>query len=246
MVAGISRPLRLQLICAECPRTRDSGEKPECVNCGQLHMANYRGCPKAPKFAPPKQKRSINNRPSRASEGLIRNDTNFPELAKPSRDAPAAFRPAPAPPTNPWTTRSAQPPSATSRPPRESQRSPPVPPPVSATAGSSSFGNDIQTVMAVLRAVSSSEIAEFAGQLRACRNVEEKLLILVRYHDLMNVTLLSFNANGLPKNIPELTMCMSEYGVDIALIQETFLKPTRPRACAIAGYAQLRTDRDAR
>ncbi|GBP60466.1 RNA-directed DNA polymerase from mobile element jockey [Eumeta japonica] len=36
---------------------------------------------------------------------------------------------------------------------------------------------------------------------------------------------------------------MSEYGVDIALIQETFLKPTRPRACAIAGYVQLRTDR---
>ncbi|GBP67648.1 Nucleic-acid-binding protein from transposon X-element [Eumeta japonica] len=106
----------------ECPRTRDSGEKPECVNCGQLHMANYRGCPKAPKFAPPKQKRSTNNRPSRASEGLIRNDANFPELrAKPSRDAPAAFRLAPAPPTNPWTTRAAQPPSATSRPHREAQ-----------------------------------------------------------------------------------------------------------------------------
>ncbi|GBP37863.1 Nucleic-acid-binding protein from transposon X-element [Eumeta japonica] len=170
----------------ECPRTRDSGEKPECVNCGLQHTANYRGCPKAPKFAPPKQKRTINNRPSRASEGLIRNDANFPELrAKPTRDAPAAFRPAPAPPTNPWTTRTAQPPSATSRPLREAQRSPPVPPPVSATAGSSSFGDDIQTVMAVLRAVSSSEIAEFASQLRACRNVEEKLLVLVRYHHLM-------------------------------------------------------------
>ncbi|GBP29610.1 hypothetical protein EVAR_79159_1 [Eumeta japonica] len=36
---------------------------------------------------------------------------------------------------------------------------------------------------------------------------------------------------------------MSEYGIDIALIQETFLKPNRPRACAIAGYVQLRTDR---
>ncbi|GBP09547.1 hypothetical protein EVAR_91261_1 [Eumeta japonica] len=36
---------------------------------------------------------------------------------------------------------------------------------------------------------------------------------------------------------------MSEYGIDIALIQETFLKPNRPRACAIAGYIQLRTDR---
>ncbi|GBP67609.1 Nucleic-acid-binding protein from transposon X-element [Eumeta japonica] len=169
----------------ECPRTRDSGEKPECVNCGLQHTANYRGCPKAPKFAPPKQQRRINNRPSRAPEGLIKNDANFPEIrAKPSRDATTAFRLAPAPPTNPWTTR-AQPPSATSRPHREAQRSPPVPPPASATAGSSSFGDDIQTVMAVLRAVSSSEIAEFASQLRACRNVEGKLLVLVRYHHLM-------------------------------------------------------------
>ncbi|GBP86549.1 Nucleic-acid-binding protein from transposon X-element [Eumeta japonica] len=110
----------------ECPRTRDSGEKPECVNCGQLHTANYRGCPKAPKFAPPKQQRRINNRPSRAPEGLIKNDANFSEIrAKPSRDATTAFRLAPAPPTNPWTTRAAQPPSATSRPHREAQRSPP-------------------------------------------------------------------------------------------------------------------------
>ncbi|GBP37862.1 RNA-directed DNA polymerase from mobile element jockey [Eumeta japonica] len=36
---------------------------------------------------------------------------------------------------------------------------------------------------------------------------------------------------------------MSDYGIDIALIQETFLKPNRPRACTIAGYVQLRTDR---
>ncbi|GBP19986.1 Probable RNA-directed DNA polymerase from transposon BS [Eumeta japonica] len=34
----------------ECSRTRESGEKPSCVNCLQQHTANYRGCPKAPKF----------------------------------------------------------------------------------------------------------------------------------------------------------------------------------------------------
>ncbi|GBP32092.1 hypothetical protein EVAR_80858_1 [Eumeta japonica] len=129
--------------------------------------------PESTKIRPPKQKRTINNRPSRASEGLIRNDANFPELrAKPTRDAPAAFRPAPAPPTNPWTTRTAQPPSATSRPLREAQRSPPVPPPVSATAGSSSFGDDIQTVMAVLarfrarRSPSSRASSEHAATWR--------------------------------------------------------------------------------
>ncbi|GBP64077.1 RNA-directed DNA polymerase from mobile element jockey [Eumeta japonica] len=66
---------------------------------------------------------------------------------------------------------------------------------------------------------------------------------LVGHRKPKNSKLLSFNANGLQKNIPELTNCMSENGINIALIQETYLKPNRPRACAIAGYVQLRTDR---
>ncbi|GBP55033.1 hypothetical protein EVAR_46329_1 [Eumeta japonica] len=155
---------------------------------------------------------------------------NFPASRLQQKTTPVVnFHPAPAPSTNPWGRN--QPPRAVPEPSREpARRAPPAPRPETASVGPSSFGDDIQTVMAVLRAVSSSEIAEFAGQLRACRNVEEKLLVLVRYHDLM-------------KNIPELTNCMSEYEIDIALIQETFLKPNRPRACAIAGYVQLRTDR---
>ncbi|GBP40310.1 hypothetical protein EVAR_86456_1 [Eumeta japonica] len=36
---------------------------------------------------------------------------------------------------------------------------------------------------------------------------------------------------------------MSENSIDIALVQETYLKPNRPKACSIAGYVQLRTDR---
>ncbi|GBP38132.1 hypothetical protein EVAR_80415_1 [Eumeta japonica] len=58
-----------------------------------------------------------------------------------------------------------------------------------------------------------------------------------------NITLLSFNANGLQSNVPELTKCMSEHNIDIALIQETFLKPNMNKACTIAGYVQIRTDR---
>ncbi|GBP79255.1 hypothetical protein EVAR_87350_1 [Eumeta japonica] len=50
--------------------------------------------------------------------------------------------------------------------PRKSARcTSPASPPASMTAGPTSFGDDIQTVMAVLRAVLSSEISEFAGQL---------------------------------------------------------------------------------
>ncbi|GBP84602.1 hypothetical protein EVAR_68869_1 [Eumeta japonica] len=53
---------------------------------------------------------------------------------------------------------------------------------VAETAGPSSFGDDIQTVLAVLRAVKSSEFSDFARDIRACRNVEDKLLVVVRLH----------------------------------------------------------------
>ncbi|GBP24398.1 hypothetical protein EVAR_19273_1 [Eumeta japonica] len=65
------------------------------------------------------------------------------------------------------------------------RREPPVSLPASATAGTTSFGDDIQTMMSILRAVKSSEISEFARDFRACSNVEEKLMVLVRYHHLM-------------------------------------------------------------
>ncbi|GBP00171.1 hypothetical protein EVAR_62500_1 [Eumeta japonica] len=122
-------------------------------------------------------------RPPLAPVAPPRDLENFPALAS-NRQLLLSFPPRPAPPSNPWGRN--QPPRAVPEPPREPiRRAPQAPLPATATAGASSFGNDIQTVMAVLRAVSSSEIAEFAGQLRACRNVEEKLLVLVRYHDLM-------------------------------------------------------------
>ncbi|GBP67593.1 Nucleic-acid-binding protein from transposon X-element [Eumeta japonica] len=163
----------------ECPLTRESGEKPSCVNCGQQHTANYRGCPKAPKFNP-------HNRPKNRPVAPPRDLNNFPELPghKPSPQA-APSRPA----SNPWSkSKPTLPPRAAPEPSGEAvRRAPPVSPPASAsaTAGASSFGDDVQTVMAVLRAVSSSEISEFARDLRACRSVDEKLLVLVRYHHLM-------------------------------------------------------------
>ncbi|GBP86557.1 hypothetical protein EVAR_69077_1 [Eumeta japonica] len=56
-----------------------------------------------------------------------------------------------------------------------------------------------------------------------------------------NLKLLSFNANGPQKNILELTNCMSSTG-SISRSSRNF-SANRPRACAIAGYVQLRTDR---
>ncbi|GBP89075.1 hypothetical protein EVAR_64711_1 [Eumeta japonica] len=121
----------------------------------------------------------------------------------------------------------------------EAQRSP-VPPPVSATAGSSSFGDDIQTVMAVLRAVSSSEIAEFASQPEHAATWRKT----PRSVDAANRRILpsSLNANGLSNNILELKVYV---GLRYRHCANTgnVLKPNRPRACTIAGYVQLRTDR---
>ncbi|GBP03476.1 hypothetical protein EVAR_101823_1 [Eumeta japonica] len=163
-------------------------------------------------------------RPSRVPVAPPRDLENFPALASSRKTTPVMnSHPAPAPSSNPWGRN--QPSRAVPESPREpARRAPLAPHPATATAGPSSFGDNIQTVMAVLRAVLNSEIAEFAGQLCACRNVEEKLLVLVRYHHLMC------------SQTDEL------YGIDIALIQETFLKPNRSRACVIAGYVQLRTD----
>ncbi|GBP08955.1 hypothetical protein EVAR_98589_1 [Eumeta japonica] len=45
------------------------------------------------------------------------------------------------------------------------------------------------------------------------------------------------------KRIIELKQCTKEYGLDLVLVQETFLKPSRPRSCGLPGYVQLRTDR---
>ncbi|GBP88003.1 hypothetical protein EVAR_60008_1 [Eumeta japonica] len=71
------------------------------------------------------------------------------------------------------------------------------------TESAADFAGDIEAVMSVLRTVKSSEISEFARDIR----------------------------------------CTKEYGIDILLLQETFLKLNRAKSCALAEYVQLRTDR---
>ncbi|GBP35568.1 hypothetical protein EVAR_17430_1 [Eumeta japonica] len=133
---------------------------PRCVKCLVPHWT--RECPRTP---PP---RDIITSP-------ILRETNQPPAA--------ASRPV----SNPWgKPKPTLPPRAAPGPSGEAvRREPPVSLPASATAGTTSFGDDIQTVMSILRAVKSSEISEFARDFRACSNVEEKLMVLVRYHHLM-------------------------------------------------------------
>ncbi|GBP52733.1 Nucleic-acid-binding protein from transposon X-element [Eumeta japonica] len=91
----------------ECPRTRESGEKPSCVNCLQQHTANYRGCPKAPKFI--SYNRPNPNRPKSRPVAPPRDIINFPNLAGNKPTPPAA---ASRPVSNPWVNQSPLPPRA--------------------------------------------------------------------------------------------------------------------------------------
>ncbi|GBP20958.1 hypothetical protein EVAR_9529_1 [Eumeta japonica] len=123
------------------------------------------------------------NRPKSRPVAPPRDLNNFPDLAGNKPTPAAASRPSPTRGVKPKPT---LPPRAAPGPSGEAvRREPPVSLPASATAGTTSFGDDIQTVMSILRAVKSSEISEFARDFRACSNVEEKLMVLVRYHHLM-------------------------------------------------------------
>ncbi|GBP67540.1 Nucleic-acid-binding protein from mobile element jockey [Eumeta japonica] len=197
------------------------GGETSCVNCGQI-IRPITGDLKAPQFT-----HGLGLFPKALPPHPPLPDLeNFPVLT--SKTTPVVSSPRPAPPPTVGDCSGSRQESA-----RRARCLPSRP-----HAGSSSFGDDIQTVMAVLRAVSSSEIAEFASQLRACRNVEEKLLVLVRWTPQTEEYYPSFvERERVINNILELTNCMSEYGVDIAF-NSNFLKPNRPRACAIAGYVQ--------
>ncbi|GBP83462.1 hypothetical protein EVAR_103343_1 [Eumeta japonica] len=122
------------------------------------------------------------NRPKSRPVAPPRDLNNFPDLAG-NKPTPGCRL---SPVSNPWVNQS---PRCHRGPLRDrleklSAASHPCRP-ASATAGTTSFGDDIQTVMSILRAVKSSEISEFARDFRACSNVEEKLMVLVRYHHLM-------------------------------------------------------------
>ncbi|GBP33577.1 RNA-directed DNA polymerase from mobile element jockey [Eumeta japonica] len=67
--------------------------------------------------------------------------------------------------------------------------------------------------------------------------------ISIGRHKPKSISLISFNARGLESNILELGKCATEYSADVILVQETFLKPNRPRACKLANYIQVRNDR---
>ncbi|GBP94600.1 Probable RNA-directed DNA polymerase from transposon BS [Eumeta japonica] len=119
------------------------------------------------------------------------------------------------------------------------------------------FGEDILTIISMLRVVKSPEFAQLAADFRKARSGEDRLKVILRHQYLLNrleknimantlecsavisvgrhkpksISIISFNARGLENNVLDLGKCVTEYSADVILVQETFLKPNRPRAC---------------
>ncbi|GBP60531.1 RNA-directed DNA polymerase from mobile element jockey [Eumeta japonica] len=139
------------------------------------------------KISPKPTNRTHKNRSSRTSPGLNRDDTNFPTLRviNFTRNNGDGFLPAPVVSSNP--RRENQLPTTAPELAREAiRRGPPsLPSSFVAMDPVALFGEDIKTVMSVLRTIKTSEISEFDYDLRLCSNAENKLNVFVKYHHLM-------------------------------------------------------------
>ncbi|GBP67627.1 hypothetical protein EVAR_98682_1 [Eumeta japonica] len=62
-------------------------------------------------------------------------------------------------------------------------------------------------------------------------------------HKPKNISLISYNANGLIGSTIELGKCALEYKADIIMVLETHLKPHFQNSCKISNFILLRTDR---
>ncbi|GBP70964.1 Nucleic-acid-binding protein from transposon X-element [Eumeta japonica] len=143
----------------DCGRTKESGGKRSCCNCGQEHTANYGGCSAAPKPKPLKFK-TIN----RANLPIIKhlNGNQFPPLAQPNCPATRADSKHPLETAGGWISRPAPQAVKQWKKPlpwvnqqslhetnvRESSKQP------SRSHGTAAFtlGEDINTIMSILQA----------------------------------------------------------------------------------------------
>ncbi|GBP96933.1 Nucleic-acid-binding protein from transposon X-element [Eumeta japonica] len=168
----------------DCKRSKDSGDIPECVNCNsEGHPASYRGCPKAPHFF---KKSNGNKKVTSKPSAPGTNNKNFPALAgKTPRMASDVTRStAPPPVTNAWFRTT---PKVVPEPVKEATREPPKP--ASAKQKDSSagpLGEDILTIMSMLKVIKSPEFAQLAADFRQARSGEDRLTVILRHQDLLN------------------------------------------------------------
>ncbi|GBP61901.1 hypothetical protein EVAR_41716_1 [Eumeta japonica] len=143
--------------------------KPSCALSSNDHTANYRGCLTAPKFnKPPNKSRSTDRAPPSVD------NINFPVLSKKRQGdvAGSVFRLASVPSRNAWGRKQslgAAPESA-----KGTARRVLPPPPSNTQAANQSIllGDDIKTIMSVLRVVKSTGFAELVSYFRRARTGE--------------------------------------------------------------------------
>ncbi|GBP86573.1 hypothetical protein EVAR_69093_1 [Eumeta japonica] len=222
--APLKRGVPSQCHCCqrECPLSKDSGDKPACINCGQEHTANYGECPKAPKVVPKPTNRTNKKLFNNKKTPPVKDTLNFPALgAKNSlKIFDDGFVPAPMPCSNPWVKKQLS--RAESVPSRETnRRGPPGPASLrQSTTEANTFADDSQTSQYRFNVQRTRVPYPTAGRPKP-----------------KNLTLLSLNAPGLTNNMLELGQCTKEYEIDIVLVQETLLKPNRPKSYTLAKYA---------
>ncbi|GBP42660.1 hypothetical protein EVAR_87211_1 [Eumeta japonica] len=178
----------------DCDRSKESGGKPSCCNCGKNHTANYGGCPEAPRPKPVKF-RNLNrsniptNRPVSQNQFPPLSQSNRPTVRAESnhtveRAGGRISRPAPFPDTNkwknplPWVK-----PKAMSEP---NVRESPTHPPRRTGAAASALGKDINTIMSILQVVRSAEVADLAAKFRRAKHGVDRLQIILENQDLIN------------------------------------------------------------
>ncbi|GBP14715.1 hypothetical protein EVAR_9620_1 [Eumeta japonica] len=140
----------------ECLLKKESAEKPSCENCGLNHTTNYRECPKAPKVVPKKTYRTNQSHVRNAKLPPVKNAVNFPYLRR--NENSKGYRR--------WGRK--QTPRAKPELPQEANRRGPHGPAAAHLIPdtAASFTADIQTMMSVLCLIKSSELSEFARDLR--------------------------------------------------------------------------------
>ncbi|GBP92954.1 Nucleic-acid-binding protein from transposon X-element [Eumeta japonica] len=142
----------------ECKRNKDSGDIPECVNCN-----------------------SDANPPPRS---LVTN--TFPPWPGKAHEQPVtshAVSPPPPPVINAWFRTPAR---AVSEPVKEAIREPTKPASAKQESSAGPLGEDILTIMSMLRVVKSPEFAQLAADFQKARSGEDRLMVILRHQDLLN------------------------------------------------------------
>ncbi|GBP04886.1 Nucleic-acid-binding protein from transposon X-element [Eumeta japonica] len=170
----------------DCERSKESGGKPSCCNCGQDHTANYGGCPEAPKPEPFVAKKV--NSPNKLKDSTAKSSQVRPlnkstnKTVRMDKDMPSSaggkeYGPVPPRVDNSWNKSLpwVRPRHAKETIIKESLKKSLH----NKESVTSTLGEDISTIMSILQVVRSSEVADLAAKFRKARHGVDRLRIIL-------------------------------------------------------------------